>query len=78
MGTGITKKDFPLFGMGTGITKKLSCSLGRQRETQKNLPAVQEREIKAFPLGNIREREIPLMPDALTTKFAPIQLFIWK
>ena len=42
------QKAFPLFGTGTG--------------NPKNFPAVREREFKAFPLGNIREREFPLMP----------------
>ena len=48
--------------MGTGVTKKLSGYSGRERETQKSLPAVRERELKAFHLGNIREQEFPLMP----------------
>ena len=61
-GNGNYQKAFPLFGTGTGITNKLSRYSGRERETQKNLPAVREREFKAFPLGNIREREFPLMP----------------
>ena len=61
-GNGNYQKAFPLFGMGTGITKKLSHYLGRERETPKSLPAVLEREFKAFPLGNIREQEFPLMP----------------
>ena len=42
------QKYLPLFGTGTG--------------NPKTLPAVWEREFKAFPLGNIREREFPLMP----------------
>ena len=29
----------------------------------KSFPTVWEREFKAFPLGNIQEREFPLMPD---------------
>ena len=55
------QKGFPLSGMGTEITKKPSHYLGRERETQKSLPAVWEREFMAFPLGNIWEREFPLM-----------------
>ena len=61
-GNGNYQKAFPLFGTGTGITKKLSRYSGQERKTQKYLPAVWEREFKAFPLGNIRERELPLMP----------------
>ena len=56
------QKAFLLFGTGTGITKKLSRYLGRERENQKSCSAVQEWEFNAFPLGNIREREFPLMP----------------
>ena len=56
------QEAFPLFGKGTGFTKKLSHYSGREQETQKSLPAVQDREFKAFLLGNIREREFPLMP----------------
>ena len=78
MGTGKTKQIvFPLFGTGMGITKKLSRYSGREWELpksfpaiwdgngnpQKKIPAVWEREFKAFPLENIREREFLLMPD---------------
>ena len=56
------QKAFPLLGIGTVITKKLSRYVGWERETQKNLLAVWEREFKAFSLGNIREPEFPLMP----------------
>ena len=61
-GNGKYQKAFPLFGTGTGITKKLSCSSGRELDTQITLPAVGERALKAFPLGNIQEWEFPLMP----------------
>ena len=61
-GNGNYQKAFPLFGKGTGITKKLSRYLGQERETQKSLPAVWEREFKAFSLGDILEQEFPLMP----------------
>ena len=47
-GNGNYQKSIPLFGTGTGNLKKI--------------PAVWQREFKAFPLGNIREREFPLMP----------------
>ena len=60
-GNGKYQKAFTQFGTD-GITKKLSRYSGRERETQKSLPAILEREFKAFPLGNIREREFPLMP----------------
>ena len=64
----------------TRIIKKRPCYSGRERELlksfpaildwnkkpKKSLPVVQESEFKAFPLGNIQEREFPLMP-ALTT-----------
>ena len=56
------QKGFLLFGTGTGITKRLSLYLGRERETQKRLPTVREREFMAFPFGNIQERKFPLMP----------------
>ena len=60
------QKASPLFGKKMGITKKLLRYSGRERETQKSLPAFRESEFKAFPLGNIQEREFPLIP-ALTT-----------
>ena len=54
---------FPLFGTGRGISKNLSHYLEQERETQKSVPAVWELKFKAFLLGNIREREFPLMPE---------------
>ena len=68
---------FPLFGLRTGITKKkISRYSGRERELPKSFPAIRDRngkpkktlpavwewEFEAFMLGNIREREFPLMP----------------
>ena len=47
-GNGKYKKSFPPFGTGIGNPKWF--------------PAVWEREFKAYPLGNTREREFPLMP----------------
>ena len=61
-GNGNYLKACPLFGTGTGTTKKLSRYLRWERETQKSFPALRERESKAFPWGNIQEREFPLMP----------------
>ena len=74
-GNGNYQKTFPIFRMGTGITKKLSRYLGRERETQKSLPAVQEREFKAFPLGNIRDRKFPLMPTLYTYSLYTLSLY---
>ena len=54
---------------GTGNTKKFSCYSGRGRETPETLPAVREREFKAFLLGTIQEREFTLMPDPLSSSF---------
>ena len=65
----------PAMREGNGNTKKLSRYSGREQillksfpaiqdgnGNPKSLPAVLEREFKAFLLGNIREREFPLMP----------------
>ena len=40
------------------------------KKNLKTLPAVRERELKTFPLGNIGEREFPLMPAASTANSA--------
>ena len=61
-GIGNYQKAFPLFGTETGIIKMLSRYSGWEWETKTILPAVREQEFKAFPLGNLREREFPLMP----------------
>ena len=73
---------FPLFRTRTGITKKLSSYLERERNYQKafpllstgmgntkNLPAVREREFKTFPLGNIRDWELPFMAGTYSLDF---------
>ena len=54
---------FLLFGTGTVFTRKLSRYSGQAWKTPKKIPAVWEREFKAFLLRNIWEQEIPLMPD---------------
>ena len=47
---GNEKNPFPKFGNGKGM--------------KKSIPKVRERESEAFILGNDREREFPLTPEA--------------
>ena len=55
-------KSFPVIRDGKGNYQKAFPLLGTGTGNPKSLPAVRERELKAFPLGNIREREFSLMP----------------